>query len=60
MEKVTIISLDISKQVFKVRGINDASAIVRRRRLRRDDAVAFFIALPPCLIGIEACATGHH
>ncbi|ABC92978.1 putative insertion sequence transposase protein, IS1111A/IS1328/IS1533 family (plasmid) [Rhizobium etli CFN 42] len=31
-----------------------------RRRLRRDDVVTFFKVLPPCLIGIEACATGHH
>ena len=31
-----------------------------RRKLRRDDVVGFFEALPPCLIGIEACATGHH
>ncbi|MFS2155711.1 IS110 family transposase, partial [Rhizobium sp. Rhizsp42] len=29
-------------------------------RLRRDDVVAFFKVLPPCLIGIEACATGHY
>lgn len=30
------------------------------RKLRRDDVVGFFKALPSCLIGIEACATGHH
>lgn len=60
MEKVTTIGLDIAKQVFQVHGVNGAGAIVCRRRLRRDDVVGFFKALPPCLIGIEACATGHH
>ncbi|MBY2919465.1 IS110 family transposase [Rhizobium leguminosarum] len=60
MDKVTIIGLDIAKQVFQVHGINQAGAIVCRRRLRRDDVVAFFKVLPPCLIRIEACATGHH
>lgn len=60
MEKITTIGLDIAEQVFQVHGVNRAGAIVSRRRLRRDDVVGFFKELPPCLIGIEACATGHH
>lgn len=60
MEKITTVGLDIAKHVFQVHGINGVGAIVSRRRLRRDDVVDFFRALPPCLIGIEACATGHH
>jgi hypothetical protein len=59
MEKVTTIGLDIAKQLFQVHGVNGAGAIVCRRRLRRD-VVGSFKVLPPCLIGIEACATGHH
>ena len=60
MEKITTIGLDIAKHVFQVHGINGAGAAVIRRKLRRDDVVGFFKALPSCLIGIEACATGHH
>lgn len=60
MEKITTIGLDIAKHVFQVHGINGAGATVSCRKLRRDDVVGFFKALPPCLIGIEACATGHH
>jgi transposase len=60
MEKVSTIGLDIAKQVFQVHGIDTNGAIVFRRKLRRNDVMAFFTALPPCLIGIEACATGHH
>lgn len=60
MEKITTIGLDIAKHVFQVHGINGAGATVSRRKLRRDDVVGFFKALPSCLIGIEACATGHH
>ncbi len=55
MEKATIIGLDVAKHVFQLHGINQPGAIVCRRRLRRDDVVAFFKVLPPCLIGIEAC-----
>lgn len=60
METITTIGLDIAKHVFQVHGINSAGATVSRRKLRRDDVVGYFKALPPCLIGIEACVTGHH
>ncbi|QKD19643.1 IS110 family transposase [Mesorhizobium sp. NZP2077] len=59
MEKITTIGVDNAKHLFQVHGINAAGATVTRRKLRRDDVVGFFEALPPCLIGIEACATGH-
>lgn len=60
MEKITTVGLDIAKHVFQVHGVDDDGAANVRRKLRRDDVVDFFKALPPCLIGIEACATGHH
>ena len=31
-----------------------------RRQLKRRQVLAFFEKLPPCLIGIEACASSHH
>lgn len=34
--------------------------MVLRRRLTRAKVLKFFAMLPPCLIGIEACATSHH
>src|SRR2546421_5334060 len=30
------------------------------RQLRRGQVIAYFEKLPPCLLGIEACATAHH
>lgn len=60
MEHVSTIGLDIAKHVFQVHGVNAVGAVVVRRKLRRDDVAGFFRTLPPCLIGIEACATGHH
>jgi transposase len=33
---------------------------VVRRRLKRRYVLAFFQKLPPCLVGIEACASSHH
>ena len=31
-----------------------------RRKLGRSEVLDFFRALPPCLVGIEACGTAHH
>jgi transposase len=58
--QVTTIGLDIAKNVFQVHGIDAAEKVVVRKQLRRRQVVAFFEALPPCLIGMEACATAHY
>jgi transposase len=34
--------------------------VVIRRQLKRSYVLAFFQKLPPCLVGIEACASSHH
>ena len=58
--QITTIGLDIAKNVFQVHGIDGAERIVIRRSLRRGQVTGFFAELPPCLIGIEACATAHY
>jgi transposase len=34
--------------------------VVIRRQLKRSYVLAFFQKLPPCLVGIEACASSHY
>src|SRR5499427_4653512 len=58
--QVTTIGLDIAKNVFQVHGIDANEKVVVRKQLRRSQVLAFFAALAPCLIGMEACATAHH
>ena len=60
METVTTIGLDIAKSVFQVHGVDSEGKVVIRRKLKRRYVLAFFQKLPPCLIGIEACASSHH
>jgi transposase len=60
MQTVTTIGLDIAKSVFQVHGIDAEGNVVFRRQLKRRYVVAFFQKLPPCLVGIEACASSHH
>src|SRR5271169_4177078 len=58
--QITTIGLDIAKNVFQVHGIDASEKVVVRKQLRRSKLMAFFEALAPCLIGIEACATAHY
>ncbi len=60
MNEVSTIGLDLAKNVFQVHGVDEAGKIVVRRQLRRSQVIAFFKKLPPCLVGMEACATSHH
>jgi transposase len=60
MQAITTIGLDIAKSVFQVHGLDAAGQVVIRRQLKRRYLLAFFQKLPPCLVGIEACASSHH
>ena len=60
MQTITTVGLDIAKSVFQVHCVDTADQVVIRRQLKRRYVLAFFQKLPPCLIGIEACASSHH
>ena len=58
--QIATIGLDIAKNVFQVHGIDATEKVVVRKQLRRGQMLAFFKTLPPCLVGMEACATSHY
>ena len=60
MQATTTIGLDIAKSVFQVHGVDAQGEVLIRRQLKRRFILAFFQKLPPCLVGIEACASSHH
>ncbi len=57
---IVTIGLDLVKHAFQVHGVDETGRVVVRRQLRRDAVEDFFGSLPPCLVGMEACATAHH
>ena len=59
-QTITTIGLDVAKSVFQVHGVDAAGHVVIRRQLKRRNVLTFFQELPPCLIGIEACASSHY
>lgn len=58
--KIKRIGIDLAKQVFQVHGVDDEERIVLKRQLRRQQMLAFFGKLEPCLIAMEACAGAHY
>src|SRR6266481_6330417 len=60
MQAVTTIGLDIAKSLFQIHGIDAAGDVIVRRKLKRRYVLPFFQKLPPCVVGIEACASSHH
>ncbi len=60
MQAITTVGLDIAKSVFQVHGIDAEDKVIIRRQLKRRYVLAFFQKLPPCLVGIEACASSHY
>ena len=60
MNGVITIGVDLAKNVFQVHGVDAEGAVVVRRLLRRGQMLPFFKKQPPCLVGMEACATSHH
>jgi transposase len=57
--QITTIGLDLAKHVFQVHGVDALGDGIEKRRLRRGQVLAYFGKLPPCLVGMEACATAH-
>ena len=60
MTEVSTIGLDLAKNVFQVHGVDGLGETVIRRQIRRRQVLPLFKKLPPCLVGIEACATSHY
>jgi transposase len=60
MEGITTIGIDLAKSVFQVHGVDADGKVVVRRKLKRSEVLAFFAALPPCVVGMEACGTSHY
>jgi transposase len=58
--QVTTIGLDLAKNIFQVHGVDNDGNVTVRRKLGRSSLLPFFSKLPPCIVGIEACATAHY
>src|SRR5216684_1769882 len=52
--------MDTSKHFFQLHGVDAAERPVLRKKLRRNEVLAFFAKLAPTVIGMEACGAAHY
>ncbi|EIE50326.1 transposase IS116/IS110/IS902 family protein [Citreicella sp. 357] len=60
MEEVTIIGVDLAKNVFQVHGAAADGSVVFRKKLSRPQFSRFMAGQSPCQIAMEACPSAHH
>jgi transposase len=60
MGEVSVIGLDLAKNVFQAHGAGADGSVVFRRKLSRAQLLKFMAAQPTCVVAMEACASSHH
>lgn len=60
MKTITTIGIDLAKNSFSVHGVNSKGKCVLQRTLTRSGVTRFFVNLPACLVGMEACASSEY
>lgn len=60
MSEVSMIGLDIAKNVFHAHGSDAAGRQIFSRRITRRKVLEFFAAQPRCMVALEACGGAHH
>lgn len=60
MKTITLLGIDLAKEVFELRGVDALGNAVLKRTLKRDQLAAFTVNLPPCRIAMEACGGAHY
>jgi transposase len=60
MSKISVLGVDLGKNVCSVVGLDASGAVVMRRRMRRETLIGLAEKLPACVVGMEACCGSHH
>ncbi|OTA13994.1 transposase [Xenorhabdus vietnamensis] len=58
--KITTVGIDLAENVFQIHGVDAQGETVLKKQLSRAKMLTFFVNLPPCLIGMEACGGAHY
>jgi transposase len=60
MKKISVVGIDLAKEVFHIHGTDEKGKVVLKKKLRRSQLKGFMVQLEPCLIGMEACGSAHY
>lgn len=57
---IKVLGIDLGKTVCSLAGLDEAGAVVFRKRLQRHRLLDFLDGLSPCVVAMEACGGAHH
>jgi transposase len=60
LAKISVLGVDLGKNVCSVVGLDATGAVVMRRKMRRETLIGLAEKLPACVVGMEACCGAHH
>jgi transposase len=60
MSEITLIGIDLAKNIFRINCVDENGKRVMNKNLHRDSVINFFAPLPECTVAMEACASSHY
>ena len=57
---ISMIGIDTAKNIFHLHGVDAQGKVELKRKLRREELIAFFERQPRCTVVMEACGAAHH
>ena len=60
MKEISVMGLDLAKNILHVHGVDKQGRQVLNKRLKRRQVLPFFAQLSPCQVGMEACGGVHY
>ncbi len=60
MNKVTVIGIDLAKNVFQLSSLNNRQKQLLNRRFNRQGLMTYMAQHPACEVGLEACGSAHY
>ena len=57
---IVVLGIDLGKTSCSLAGLDEAGAVVLRRRMRRETLTKFVSGLSRCVVAMEACCGAHH
>jgi transposase len=58
--KVTTLGIDVAKTIFQLHGVDARGNVAVQQRVTRGKLWETVAQLPPCLIGMESCASAQY
>lgn len=60
MSKISVLDIDLAKNVFQLHGTDEKGKTVLQKRLSRNKLAEFICNILPCFIEMEACGGAHY